>query len=229
MPSAFVDTSINHPHVQSPPAIPLSALQHFLYCPRQCALIHLEQVWAENRFTAEGRAMHERAHDGPDDSRPGVRVTRGLPLQGESLGLVGQADIVEFHANGSVLPVEYKRGKPKAHRADEVQLCAQALCLEEMLGKEAGAISTGHLFYGRTRRRKVVALDGDLRALTRETIAGARTLLEGSETPGADYVAERCDACSLLDLCKPRSLRFRRGAQAWFDRQLAGLPSLPGD
>jgi len=102
--------------------IPLSALQHFLYCPRQCALIHLEQVWAENRFTAEGRAMHERAHDGPDDSRPGVRVTRGLPLQGESLGLFGQADIVEFHADGSVLPVEYKRGKPKAHRADEVQL-----------------------------------------------------------------------------------------------------------
>ena len=114
--------------------IPISALQHWLYCPRQCALIHLEQAWEENRFTAEGKVMHARAHDAPDESRPGVRITRGLPVRSLRLGLSGQCDVVEFHAGGRILPVEYKRGRPKAHRADEVQLCAQALCLEEMLG-----------------------------------------------------------------------------------------------
>lgn len=130
--------------------LPISALQHLLYCERQCALIHVEQVWAENRFTAEGNVMHEKAHDGPDELKAGVRIVRGLAVKSEVLGLSGQCDVVEFHRSAGVppsqggplsplsgeliLPVEYKRGKPKAHRADEVQLCAQGLCLEEMFG-----------------------------------------------------------------------------------------------
>ena len=120
--------------------LPLSALQHLLFCERQCALIHIEQVWTDNEFTAEGNILHERAHNGPDESRSGVRIARGLPVRSFELGLSGQCDVVEFHERKvggkiveviEVLPVEYKRGKPKAHAADEVQLCAQALCLEE--------------------------------------------------------------------------------------------------
>ncbi len=111
--------------------LPISALQHLLFCERQCALIHIEQLWSDNVFTAEGNLLHERTHEGPDESRPGVRITRSLPVRSLELGLSGQCDVVEFHGKtGEVRLVEYKRGKPKAHSADEVQLCAQALCLE---------------------------------------------------------------------------------------------------
>jgi CRISPR-associated exonuclease Cas4 len=124
---------------------------------------------------------------------------------------------VEFHADGRVLPVEYKRGKPKSHRADEVQLCAQGLCLESMLGVE---IPEGRLYYGQTRRRMDVPFDETLRALTLTTASRLRVLLESGLTPPARYEAERCDNCSLLPLCMPRTGRFRAGTQAWFDRQL---------
>ena len=110
--------------------LPISALQHLIFCERQCALIHIEQVWSENEFTAEGNILHERTHEGPDESRPGVRITRGLPVRSFELGLSGQCDVVEFHDSGEIVLVEYKRGKPKSHEADRVQLCAQALCLE---------------------------------------------------------------------------------------------------
>ena len=195
----------------------LSALQHLLYCERQCALIHVEQVWAENRFTALGNEMHKNAHDGPDESRPGIRITRGLRVACEPLGLSGQCDVVEFHANGSVLPVEYKRGKPKSHRADEVQLCAQGLCLESMLGVQ---IPEGRLYYGQTRRRMDVPFDETLRALTLDTVRRLRTLLEAGVTPTAKYEAERCDNCSLIGLCLPKTERFKQSTQAWFNRQL---------
>jgi len=201
--------------------IALSALQHWLYCPRQCALIHVEQAWAENRFTAEGKVMHERAHEGPDESRPGVRITRGMPVCSRELGLAGQCDVVEFHRNGSVLPVEYKRGKPKTHRADEVQLCAQAMCLEEMLGLAPGSIPTGRLFYGEKRRRVEVALDRELRELTSGLIGEIRSAFQAGLTPFAEYEARRCDACSLIDLCQPHALRFRRGAASWFRSHLS--------
>ncbi|MBX3741291.1 MAG: CRISPR-associated protein Cas4 [Akkermansiaceae bacterium] len=197
--------------------IPISALQHWLYCPRQCALIHVERVWVENRFTAEGRVMHARAHDGPDESRQGVRITRGLPVRSLRLGLSGECDVVEFHAGGRILPVEYKRGKPKAHRADEVQLCAQALCLEEMRG---ATISGGCLYYGERRRRTEIAFDEELRELAATTAAAVHGCFADGITPSAEYEARRCDACSLLDLCQPRSLRFRRGAAAWFNQRL---------
>ncbi len=197
--------------------IPLSALQHLLYCPRQCALIHLEQQWAENCFTTEGRVMHRQAHGGPDESRPGIRITRGLPVGSLTLGVSGQCDVVEFHDSGGVLPVEYKRGKPKSHRADEVQLCAQAICLEEMLDC---VVPFGALFYGKRKRRIPVELDQELRDLTFETATSIHSMVESKETPPAIYDKGLCDNCSLLLVCQPKVFRFRRGASAWFQRHL---------
>ncbi len=202
--------------------IPLSALQHWLYCPRQCALIHVEQAWAENRFTAEGRVMHERAHDAPDESRPGVRITRGMPVRSLRLGISGQCDVVEFHKDGRILPVEYKRGKPKAHRADEVQLCAQALCLEEMRGT---SIPDGCLYYGERRRRTPVAFGAELRDLVFSTAEAVHGCFRSGITPLAEHEPRKCGACSLIDLCQPHSLRFRRGAAAWFGQRLGSILS----
>lgn len=198
--------------------LPISALQHWLYCPRQCALIHLEQVWSENKFTAEGKVLHHKAHEGPDENKAGVRITRSMAVRSLVLGISGQCDVVEFHpADGHVVPVEYKRGKPKSHHADEVQLCAQALCLEEMLGV---TISRGFLFYGENRRRTVVEFDAPLRQLVAETIVALHAMIDSRQTPPAEYLAKRCDACSLIDLCQPKALRFKRGAQAWFSAAL---------
>jgi len=198
--------------------ISLSALQHWLYCPRQCGLIHLEQAWAENRFTAEGRVLHEKAHEGRDETRAGVRITRGMTVRSLGLGLSGQCDVVEFRSDGEILPVEYKRGKPKSHRADEAQLCAQAMCLEEMLGT---TIERGDLYYGERRRRTEVVFDEMLRALVRETSSALHAMRASGKTPLAEYEAKRCDACSLIDLCQPKALRFRKGAREWFERHLA--------
>lgn len=197
--------------------LPLSALQHWLYCPRQCGLIHLEQAWAENKFTAEGQVLHHKAHEGPDESKAGVRITRSLPVRSFHLGISGQCDIVEFHADGRVVPVEYKRGKPKSHRADELQLCAQAMCLEEMLGVK---ISSACLFYGENRRRTTVEFDETLRRLVTDTAASLHTMITSRQTPLAEYEARRCDACSLIELCQPKSMRFKRGVQAWFSAAL---------
>lgn len=200
--------------------LPISALQHLLYCERQCALIHVEQVWAENRFTAEGNVMHEKAHDGRDETKEGVRIVRGLEVTSVELGLSGQCDVVEFHGGEAVLPIEYKRGKPKGHRADEVQLCAQALCLEEMMGFP---VLEGRLFYGQTRRRTDVTFDAELRALTVGTARRLHELIAKRETPAAVYEARKCEACSLLELCMPQAMRFQKGAGAWFRAQISNL------
>lgn len=199
--------------------IPISALQHYLYCPRQCALIHLEQQWAENRQTAEGRLLHQRADLPRAERRHGVRTVGAMPLLALELGITGKADMVEFHpdTNGErPFPVEYKRGRPKTHRADEVQLCAQALCLEAMLGQR---VSTGALFYGQTRRRKDITFDAPLRALTLETIAHTRAMFAANNTPSARYAAKRCDACSLIDVCQPRLLNGA-SVSTWLRRHL---------
>ncbi|MCA0392538.1 MAG: CRISPR-associated protein Cas4 [Proteobacteria bacterium] len=201
--------------------IPLSALQHYLYCARQCALIHLEQQWADNRHTAEGHLLHKRADTPKTERRRGVRTVTAMPLLALELGITGKADVVEFHAIDGVehaFPVEYKRGRPKAHRADEVQLCAQALCLEAMLGEN---VESGALFYGQTRRRQDVVFDETLRALTKQTIADTRTMLASCQTPTARYDARRCDRCSLIDLCQPRLLG-RHSVDRWLHRQLDG-------
>lgn len=200
--------------------IPLSALQHYLYCPRQCALIHLEQQWAENRQTAEGRLLHDRADTPAVERRHGVRTVTAMPLSSAELGITGVADVVEFHAGDAgerPYPVEYKRGRPKAHRADEVQLCAQALCLEAMFGV---AVPEGALFYGQPRRRQVVVFDDALRSLTHEVIAATRAMFLAGRTPPASYEAKRCDNCSLVELCQPRLLARADGVDAWLKRQL---------
>ena len=207
--------------------IPLSALQHFLYCPRQCALIHNEQVWAENRFTAEGQLLHKKANEGPDEHRASGSILRHLNVSSVIHGLTGICDIVEIHdlkseisdfkSTRSVTPVEYKRGKPKSHRADEVQVCAQAICLEEMF---ATTIPIGLIFYGKTRRRTEIKLDEGLRSLTFSTIAAVHEMKRAGVTPSAEYEARKCDACSLIDLCQPKALRLKRGAAAWFQSRL---------
>lgn len=200
--------------------IPLSALQHYLYCPRQCALIHVEQLWAESRHTAEGRVLHERADKPRGERRRGVRTVTAMPLAHTGLEITGVADVVEFHDGPDgeqAFPVEYKRGRPKAHRADEVQLCAQALCLESMLGQ---SIAEGALFYGETRRRTTVPFDDDLRQLTHDTIDATRTLLASGMTPSAQYSAKLCDACSLIDLCQPKLLGRNDSVNAWLVRHL---------
>ncbi|MEJ7686896.1 MAG: CRISPR-associated protein Cas4 [Variovorax sp.] len=198
--------------------IPISALQHYLYCPRQCALIHVEQLWAESRHTAEGRLLHERADKPRAERRKGVRTVTAMPLADAKLGITGIADVVEFHrtADGEqAFPVEYKRGRPKAHRADEVQLCAQALCLESMLGQ---SLAEGALFYGETRRRVTVTFDAALRTLTTEVIAATHAMLASGRTPLATYAPRRCDACSLIDLCQPRLLQRGESVASWLDR-----------
>lgn len=200
--------------------IPLAALQHYLYCPRQCALIHLERLWAESSYTAEGRLLHERADKPSSEKRRGVRTVTTLPLVHRELGLTGIADVVEFHAGDAAeqpYPVEYKRGRPKAHRADEVQLCAQALCLEAMFGV---LVPEGALYYGKARRRKVVPFDDVLRRLTLDTVAATRTMFNSGRTPSAIYDPKRCDHCSLLDLCMPRMLGRTRSVDDWLGQQL---------
>ena len=183
--------------------LPLSALQHLLFCERQCALIHLEQIWVENPLTAEGRHLHEQADSGFQESRGDLRIARALPLRSLRLGLSGRSDVVELHRIGESIwrpfPVEYKRGRPKSHRADEVQLCAQALCLEEMLGVDVPA---GALFYGQTRHRLDVVFDAELRRLTEDTAARLHRLIASGITP-APVHEPKCDQCSLLPVCMP--------------------------
>lgn len=196
--------------------IPLSALQHYLYCPRQCALIHLEQIWAENAHTAEGRLLHERAHSGKAETRGDVKTVTGLLLRSVELGLSGQADVVEFHRqDGAWLPypVEYKRGRPKKHDADQAQLCAQAMCLEEMLGF---AVPEGALFYGKTRRRQTVPFTAGLRGEVRKTALAVHELLHKGVTP-PPIADERCAACSLLEDCLPETTRRRQAASRYLE------------
>ncbi|MCE8040398.1 CRISPR-associated protein Cas4 [Halomonas sp. MCCC 1A11062] len=203
--------------------VPLSALQHMLFCPRQCALIHLEQQWEENRYTAEGRILHERADHLGHERRRGIHTAMALPLASEVLGLTGVADVVEFDETRQphvVRPIEYKRGRPKAHRADEVQLCAQALCLEEMLSLR---IEEGALYYGKTRRRKTVTFDEELRTLTLRIIAETRALFDSNRTPSATYEPKRCDHCSLIDACQPQVMGKQRSAGRWLERQIQSL------
>lgn len=192
--------------------LPLSGLQHMLFCERQCALIHVEQVWAENRLTAEGRIMHDRVHTADRESRVDIRVEYGMPLRSLRLGLSAKADVVEFHrkVNPSKegdqiwlpFPVEYKRGKPKKEGSDKVQLCGQAMCLEEMLNL---AVPEGAIFYGRTRRRQDVAFDEKLRMLTAETAKRFHELVESCRTPKVSYM-KKCDNCSMYEMCLPKTV-----------------------
>ena len=198
--------------------LPLSGLQHLLFCERQCALIHIEQVWAENVLTAEGRIMHERVHEESRESRGDVRIEFGMPLRSLRLGLIAKADVVEFHRDKELdddvwrpFPVEYKRGKPKKDNYDKVQLCGQALCLEEMLEVE---IPAGALFYGRTRRRQDVIFDSVLREETEDAAKRFHELVESGSTPKAVYM-KKCDKCSMYDLCMPKTVEKARSINSY--------------
>lgn len=204
--------------------LPISALQHLVFCERQCALIHVERLWAENQLTVEGSLLHKKAHEASHETIRGVRVVRGLWLVSRILGLVGQADIVEFHPTGLVVPVEYKRGKPKKDASDRIQLCAQSLCLEEQLSV---SIETAYLFYGERKRRTEVAINSSLREATIAKIKRLREMIQFAETPPAVRLP-KCDKCSLIELCLPDSHRFRNGAAAWNDRQYAAILTSDG-
>lgn len=177
-------------------------------------------MWAENFSTAEGNALHEKAHSGLGESRAGVRIARGLPVWSDVYGLRGVCDIVEIHKNGTLLPVEYKRGRPKTHQADEIQLCGQAICLEASFNREPNSITKGFLFYGKQQRRTAVTFDATLRALTLEIADKVRAIIELNKTPTANYTAKLCDRCSLINLCQPKCMRLKRGTQHWIQAQL---------
>jgi CRISPR-associated exonuclease Cas4 len=213
--------------VESDP-IPLSALQHAVYCLRQAALIHIERAWADNRFTAEGHVLHAVADKGGSRKARGVRRVMALPIASKRLDIAGTADMVEFHQNSAGVeipyPVEYKRGRPKLHRADEVQLCAQALCLEEMTGV---SVPEGALYYAETKRRLAVSFDGELRRLTEETAAACAQIFATGTTPPPTTRRERCRACSLIDLCRPDAVE--RPVKAWRARMVSRLLDEPAE
>lgn len=198
--------------------LPLSGLQHLVFCERQWGLIHVEQQWVENRLTAEGRALHEKVDSGVAETRGGVRIARGLALRSLRLGLAGRADVIEFPLDGGApLPVEYKRGKPKGDDCDEVQLCAQALCLEEQLGV---AVPRGALYYATPARRTEIEFTAELRARTESLCERMHDLYQAGATPAAAY-EKKCKSCSLYAVCEPKCMERTRSARMYFQRSLA--------
>jgi CRISPR-associated exonuclease Cas4 len=203
--------------------IPVSALQHVLFCERQYALIHLEQLWEENFFTAEGRVLHERVDAEHHESRKTFRQEYGMPIRSLSLGIIGKCDLVELWYSEDtgvkrISPVEFKRGKEKADDVDRVQLCAQALCLEEMFGIP---VETGQLYYFREHRRTNEVFDKELRNHTMALIGRARVLWESGRTPAAEYEKHKCDRCSITDLCMPKNTgRGSKSVERFVQNQL---------
>lgn len=189
--------------------IPLSALQHWKYCPRQCGLIHLEQVFDDNIHTLRGQAVHAKTDQPGVETAKGVRVERALPLWHDALGLIGKSDVVEFLKSGIPYPVEYKHGsRNKAAdiaECDDIQLAAQALCLESMTGKP---VTEGALYYATSKRRRLVPITAQLRAAVAETAQSIRQMLASSKLPpplAGEQAARRCKACSLQDRCQPQA------------------------
>jgi CRISPR-associated exonuclease Cas4 len=197
----------------------LSALQHFVFCRRQCALIHIEQLWFENVLTAEGRIMHENVDESQTKMRADVRIVHGMPLHSFALGLSGKADVVEFHKSitgkWQPFPVEYKRGKPKSNDSDIIQLCAQALCLEEMMHVQ---ILSGTLFYGKTRHRFDVQFDEMLRSKTTETAHQLHDFIAARITPAPDY-SPKCKSCSFFDVCLPKTIGKKLSVKKYLLRE----------
>jgi CRISPR-associated exonuclease Cas4 len=187
--------------------IPVSALQHILFCDRQYALIHIEQLWEENLFTAEGRVLHERVDAEHHESRRSYKQEYGMAVRSLQWGLIGKCDLVElWYTSDSeikkISPVEFKRGRIKKNDVDRVQLCAQALCLEEMFNI---SIPSGQFYYLQEHRRYDIMIDDDLRSKTKIQIEKIRNLMTDGLTPAAKYEKRKCDQCSLLDLCMPKS------------------------
>lgn len=180
----------------------LSALQHWSYCPRQCALIHLEQAFDENVHTMRGNAVHERVDTAGFETFEGVKSERALPVWSEKYGLIGKCDVVEFHPCGHIFPVEYKHGKKRAAVHDDLQLAAQAMCLEEMFGKP---VTAGAIYHHTSRRRREVTITPELRQQVEDTIAAIRDMLASGILPPPANDA-RCKECSLSDICQPQAM-----------------------
>ncbi len=209
----------------------ISGLQHLAFCERQCAFIHVEQQWEENRLTVLGKHMHERVHNVENESRGSIRCVRGLRLVSHKLGLVGQADMVEYHSvpdrENAVevpgikgwwrpFPVEYKRGKPKRDNCDKVQLCAQAICLEEMTEVD---ILQGALYYGKKRRRQDVKFDGALRQETIDASKRLHDLIESGITPMPVYTP-KCESCSFFKICLPKTIEKGRSVNNYLSNMI---------
>ena len=188
-----------HPFDSEGRTIPLSAINQYLYCPRRAALIHIEGTFTDNEHTLVGRQLHEQTDDSGYETVKGVTLLRALPVWSDRLGLNGKCDIVERHPNGSLVPIEYKKGKRRKFDNDDAQLCAQALCLEEMFGLE---VPRGAIFHARSKRRREVEFTGDLRRLTVDAIQAVHRLIEENEVPRAVYKPQ-CTECSLFDYCLP--------------------------
>ena len=185
--------------------IPLSALQHWAYCPRQCGLIHLEQAFADNIHTARGQAVHHLVDTPGYEIKSGVRVERALPLWSDRLNLIGKADLVEFHPDGTVFPVEFKHGAKRQKLHDDLQLAAQAMCLEDMLGRP---VPKGAIFHASSHRRREVTITPELRRLVIETAEAIRAMLASGKLP-PPVNDTRCKECSLKEICQPEALAER--------------------
>lgn len=183
----------------------LSALQHWSYCPRQCALIHIEQVFDENVFTMRGNVAHERVDDPGCETFEGVRAERALPVWSERLGLIGKCDVVEFHPEGRIYPVEYKHGRKREKIHDDLQLAAQAMCLEEMTGK---TITHGAIYHHGSRRRREVTITQKLRDMVEEAVYAIRSMIDSGKLPPPVNDA-RCKECSLIEICQPQAVSER--------------------
>ena len=203
--------------------VALAALQHWAYCPRQCGLIHLEQAFDDNLHTLRGHAEHARTDQPGVETVKGLRVERALPLWHDALGLIGKSDVVEFAPDGVPYPVEYKHGS--RHKAadiaacDDLQLAAQALCLESMTGH---AVPEGALYYATSRRRRVVPITSALRALVEGVANAVRQMLASGQLPPplpGEVAAQRCKGCSLQDRCQPQATHgaLAQARQALFD------------
>ena len=189
--------------------VPLSALQHWHYCPRQCGLIHLEQVFDDNVHTLRGQAVHAKVDQPGVETAKGVRVERALPLWHDAMGLVGKSDVVEFLAGGVPYPVEYKHGSrnkaPDIAACDDIQLAAQAMCLQAMTGKP---VVEGALYYATSKRRRVVVITAQLRVDVAQAADAIRRMLACGELPAPlqdEQATRRCKACSLLERCQPQA------------------------
>jgi CRISPR-associated exonuclease Cas4 len=182
--------------------IPLSALQHWAYCPRQCGLIHLEQSFEDNLHTARGQAVHHLVDEPGYEMKAGVKVERALPLWSDRLNLIGKADLVEFHPDGTVFPVEFKHGRKRQKIHDDIQLAAQAMCLEEMLGRP---VPKGAIYHASSRRRREVNVTPELRRRVEETATAIRAMLASGRLP-APANDGRCRECSLKEICQPEAI-----------------------
>lgn len=182
--------------------IPLSALQHWAYCPRQCGLIHLEQAFADNIHTARGQAVHHLVDEPGYEMKAGVKMERALPLWCDRLNLIGKADLVEFHPDGTVFPVEFKHGRKRQKIHDDIQLAALAMCLEDMLGRP---VLKGAIYHASSKRRREVDITQALRTLVEETAAAVRGMLAAGRLP-LPVNDERCRECSLKEICQPMAL-----------------------